>query len=136
MTGLYVYTDRWGLSINFAWHGRLSMGMDHNRRGRFSRTVALAGPAPPAQGFIHFRTIDAVMLHNPNGLVRAEFVAHHAILLLVPRQTAGAIHPGRANGQDPFGFQRQTSNGTRRTDARANLAPFITVALAEIQAGR
>ena len=94
---MFIPTDG-GLSINFAWRVRLFMGMDHNRTNRFGRTVALAGPTPPTQGFIHFRTIDAVMLHNPNGLVGTVFVAHHAVLGLVPRQTVTAIHPGRANG--------------------------------------
>jgi hypothetical protein len=124
------------LSINFVWRKRLFMGMDNNRTDRFGRTLALAGPASPAPGFVHFRTIYAIMLHSLNGQIRTEFLAYHAILGRVPRQTAGAIHPGRADGQGPFSFQRKTANGARRTDACANPAPFIAVAPTEIQAGR
>ena len=136
MTGLHVYTGGGALSIYFEWRGRLLTGMDHNRPGRFRRTMALAGPASPALGFIHFRTINAVMLDNPNSLVGAEFVTDHAILGLFPCQTAGTIHPGHADGQSPLGFQRKTANGARRTYARAAPAPFIAIAPAEIQAGR
>ena len=77
---------------------RLFAGMDDDGTNRFGWALALAGPATPAHGFVHFRTIDAVMLQNINGLVGTEFVANHAVLGIVPRQAAGAINPGRANG--------------------------------------